>query len=265
KVSRLGDGCMAGMLRLIGFAIVLAAASSLQASFALAQNFPTRPIRIILGPSPDVFVRILAQQLQENFGQSVVIEPRPGGGGKIAVNAVSTAEPDGHTLLFATPTYTLSTAMKTATYDLEKELEPVSIFGLIAYVLVVHPGVPAQSVPELVALAKARPGQINCASAGIGTVPHIACEVLNKLAGIDLVHVPYRDVNSAMTGTVGGHVQAFFGVSATAKQQVESGTVRALAVTAAQRSILLPNVPTMAESGFPSFIMPGWGGLMAPA
>ena len=230
-----------------------------------AQALSNRPIKIILGPSPDVFVRVVAQQLQENLGQSVVIEPRPGAGGKIAVSSVATAEPDGHTLLFATPTYTLSTAMQTATYDIVKELEPVSMFGLIAYVLVVSPEVPAKSVTELVALAKARPGGLNCASAGIGTVPHIACEVMNKSAGIDLVHVPYRDVNSAMTGVVGGHVQMFFGVSATAKPQVESGSVRGLAVTAAKRSALMPAIPTMVESGFADFVMPGWGGLMAPA
>jgi tripartite-type tricarboxylate transporter receptor subunit TctC len=170
-----------------------------------------------------------------------------------------------HTLLFATPTYTLNAAMKLASYDLVKEFEPVSIIGLISYALVVHPSVPARSVAELVALAKARPGALNCASAGIGTVPHLACETLNKSAGVNVVHVPYRDVNAAMMGTVGGTVQMFVAVSTVARAQILSGTVRGLAVTTAQRSTLLPDLPTMVESGYPNFVMPGWGGFLAPA
>jgi tripartite-type tricarboxylate transporter receptor subunit TctC len=133
--------------------------------------------------------------LQQTWGQPVVVEPRAGAGGKVAVSAVTSAEPDGHTLLFATPTYTLNTAMKLASYDLVKEFEAVSIVGLISYALVVNPDLSVRSVAELVALAKSRPGQLNCASAGIGTVPHLACETLNKSAGVDIVHVPYRDVN----------------------------------------------------------------------
>jgi tripartite-type tricarboxylate transporter receptor subunit TctC len=229
-----------------------------------AQDFPTRPIRIVIGPSPDVFSRIIAEHLQQAWGQPVVVEPRPGAGGKLAAAAVAAAEPDGHTLLFATPTYTLNAAMKLASYDLVKEFEAVSIFGLISYALVVHPSVPAGSVAELVALAKSRPGALNCASAGIGTVPHLACETLNKSAAIDLVHVPYRDVNAAMMGTVGGTVQMFVAVSTVAKAQIAAGTVRGLAVTTAQRSKLLPQLPTMVEAGFPNFVMSGWGGFLAP-
>src|SRR6516162_5368005 len=232
---------------------------------ARAQDFPTRPIRLIVGPSPDVFSRIIAEHLQQAWGQPVVVEPRPGAGGKLAAAAVASAEPDGHTLLFATPTYTLNAAMQLASYDLVKEFEPVSIIGLISYALVVHPSVPARSVAELVALAKARPGALNCASAGIGTVPHLACETLNKSAGVNIVHVPYRDVNAAMMGTVGGTVQMFVAVSTVARAQILSGTVRGLAVTTAQRSTLLPDLPTMVESGYPNFVMPGWGGFLAPA
>src|SRR5713101_4267959 len=163
-----------------------------------AQTYPVRPIKIIVGPSPDVFSRIIAEHLHQAWGQPVVVEPRPGAGGKLAATAVSSAAPDGYTLLFATPTYTLNTAMKLASYDLMKEFEPVAIIGLISYALVVHPSVPAKSVSELVAYAKAHPGGLNCASAGIGTVPHLACELVNKLGGVDIVHVPYRDVNSGM-------------------------------------------------------------------
>lgn len=232
---------------------------------AQAQEFPNRPVKIIVGPSPDVFARIVAERLQQMWGQPVVVEQRPGGGGKIAVAAVTGAKPDGHTLLFATPTFTLATAMRLATYDFVKELEPAALTGLIAYAMVVHPSVPANSVADLVALAKAKPGQINCASAGYGTVPHLACETLNKVAGVEVVHVPFKDVNSAMMGVVGDHVEMFVAVSTVAKQQIAAGTVRGLAVTTAQRSALLPQLPTLAESGFPSFVMPGWGGLMAPA
>jgi tripartite-type tricarboxylate transporter receptor subunit TctC len=243
----------------------LMAAVAVHATHAKAEDYPTRPIRIIVGPSPDIFSRIIAEHLQQAFGQAVIVEPRPGAGGKIAASAVATAAPDGYTLLFATPTYTLNTAMKLASYDLIKEFEPVAIIGMISYALVVHPSVQATSVAELVAYAKAHPGGLNCASAGIGTVPHLACELMNKSAGVDIVHVPFRDVNSGMMATVSGTTQMFFGVSTNAKPQIESGALRGLAVSTAQRSVLLPTLPTMVESGFPDFVIPGWGGLIAPA
>ena len=128
----------------------------------------------------------------------------------------------------------------------------------IAYVLVIHSSVPAMSVAELVAYAKQTPGEVNCASAGIGTVPHLACEYLNKVAGTNILHVPYRDVNSATMATVGNVTQMFFGVSTSAKSQIDSNTLRGLAVSTAQRSLLLPDLPTMIESGYPTFDMPGW-------
>jgi tripartite-type tricarboxylate transporter receptor subunit TctC len=156
---------------------------------AHAQSFPNHPIKIIVGPSPDVFSRIIAEHLQQVWGQPVVVEPRPGAGGKLAVTAVSSAAPDGHTLLFATPTYTLNTAMKVASYDL-REFVPVANIGLISYALVTHSSVPATSVAEFVAHARQNPGKLNCASAGIGTVPHLACEYLNEVAGTNILHVP---------------------------------------------------------------------------
>jgi tripartite-type tricarboxylate transporter receptor subunit TctC len=255
----------AGRAKLAIYTISGLLAACLSAGDARAQAFPTRPIRLIVGPSPDIFSRIIGEHLQQAWGQPVVVEPRPGAGGKLAVSAVTGAEPDGHTLLFATPTYTLNTAMKLASYDLVKEFEAVSIVGLISYALVVNPDLPVRSVAELVALAKSRPGALNCGSAGIGTVPHLACETLNKSAGVDIVHVPYRDVNAAMMGTVSGTVQMFVGVSTTAKAQIQSGTVRGLAVTTAQRSTLLPDLPTLAESGAPGFEAALRYGLAAPA
>ena len=247
--------------------IVALALTSVSVSVASAQapNFPNHTIKIIVGPSPDVFSRIVAEHLQQAWGQPVVVEPRPGAGGKLAATAVQTAAPDGHTILFATPTYTLNTVMKLASYDLVKEFVPVAIIGLISYALVTHPSVPAKSASELVAYAKANPGKLNCASAGIGTAPHIACEYLNTLAAINILHVPYRDVNSGMMATVGNVTQMFFGVATNAKPQIESGALRGLAVSTARRSQLLPDLPTMIESGYPTFDMPGWGGLITTA
>ena len=228
-------------------------------------DFPKHAIKLIVGPSPDVFSRIVAEHLQEAWGQPVIVEPRPGAGGKIAVNAVLAAPPDGYTMLFTTPTYTLNTAMKVATYDLLKEFDAVAIVGLISYALVAHPSVPAKSVPELINYAKRNPGKLNCASAGIGTVPHLACEYLNKIAGVSIVHVPFRDVNSAMMATVGNTTQIFFGVAANAKAQIDAGALRGLAVSTERRSLLLPDLPTMIEVGNPTFNMPGWGGFITPA
>jgi tripartite-type tricarboxylate transporter receptor subunit TctC len=232
---------------------------------ATAQDFPNRAIKIIVGPSPDVFSRIVGERLQTRFGQPVVVEPRPGAGGKLAVNDVLNAPADGYTLLFATPTYTLNTAMRVATYDLIKQFEPVAMVGLISYALVVNPDVPAKSVAELVAYAKQNPGKLNCASAGIGTVPHLACEYLNKVAGTAITHVPFRDVNSGMMATVSNVTQMFFGVATNAKPQIESGALRGLAVSTPQRSLLLPELPTIIEAGYPTFNMPGWGGFIARA
>src|ERR1051326_6308592 len=241
------------------------AMGAVQIAAAQAQNYPNHPVKIIVGPSPDIFSRIVAEHLQQVWGQPVIVEPRPGAGGKLAVGAVSSAAPDGHTMLFATPTYTLNTAMKTATYDLMKELVPAAIIGVISYALVVHPSVPAKTVAELVAYAKQTPGKVNCASAGIGTVPHLACEYLNKVAGTQILHVPYRDVNSGTMATVGNTTQMFFGVSTSAKSQIDGGALRGIAVSTARRSVLLPQLPTMVEAGFSTFDMPGWGGLFATA
>lgn len=247
------------------FAIALLAGLLPVAAAAQAQNYPNRPIRIIVGPSPDAVARVVGQYLHETWGQPVVVEPRTGAGGQIAAMTVATAEPDGHTFLFATPSYTLNTAMKTASYDLLKDFAPAALFGTGAYTLVVHPSVPAQTVAELIALAKSQPEKLNCASAGIGTAPHLACETFNRIPGVKVVHVPYRNVNEAMNGVVAGHVQMFVAVSLVAKAQMQSGSVRGLATTGPQRSVLLPDLPTLAESGYPDFVMSGWNGLLAPA
>jgi tripartite-type tricarboxylate transporter receptor subunit TctC len=207
----------------------------------------------------------MGQHLQETWGQPVVIEARTGAGGQIAATTVASSDPDGHTLLFATPSYTLNTAMKTASYDVVRDFDAAGLIGTGAYTLVVHPSVPAKTFGELITLAKAQPGKLNCASAGIGTAPHIACEAFNKIPGVNVVHIPYRNVNEAMSGVVGNHVQMFVAVSLVAKQQMQSGGVRALATTGTKRSMLMPELPTLAESGYPNLVLGSWNGFLAPA
>ena len=252
---------MAIRLRKCALALVLLTAGVAPAA---AQTFPTKPIRIIVGPSPDAVARVIGQHLQETWGQPVVVEARTGAGGALAANTVTSSEPDGHTLLFATPSYTLNTVLKTASYDALRDFAPVGLIGTGSYTLVVHPSVPAKSFAELIALAKAQPGKLNCASAGIGTAPQIACEAFNRIPGVNIVHVPYRNVNEAISGVVGNHVQIFVAVSLVAQQQMQSNAVRALATTGARRSQLLPELPTIAESGYPNIVLGSWNGFFAP-
>jgi len=247
----------------------MAALAAVGASLALpndagAQDFPTRPVRIIVGPSPDVFSRIIAERLQEMWKQPVIIEQRPGGGGKLAVAAVTGAQPDGHTLLFATPTFTLATAMRLATYDFAKDFEPTAMMGLIAYALVVHPSVPAQSVEELVAYAKANPGKLNY-GAPIGTPPQLMGELFRTLAGIDIVFVPYKGAALALTDLLAGRTQMTILSTAVIVPPILAGKLRALAVTSTARWHELPDVPTMTEAGFAGFPQGSWTAVVAPA
>jgi len=244
-------------------ALIVAFLLSALASVA-AQTFPSKPVRIIVGPSPDAVARVVGQHLQETWGQPVVIEARTGAGGALAANTVAQSEPDGHTLLFATPSYTLNTVLKTASYDALRDFAPVGLIGTGSYTLVVHPSVPAKSFAELIALARAQPGKLNCASAGIGTAPQIACEAFNKIPGVNFVHVPYRNVNEAISGVAGNHVQVFVAVSLVARQQMQANAVRALATTGAKRSQLLPELPTIAEAGYPNIVLGSWNGFFAP-
>ena len=232
---------------------------------ASAQDFPSRTIRLIVGPSPDAITRIFADRMQKHWGTPVIVEPRPGAGGDIAAKAVSTADPDGYTLLNATSSFTLNTALQLANYDFVKDFDPVAIINLSSFVLIVNKSLPVNSLQELIALAKSKPGELNCGSAGQGTPPHLACEMFNKLAGVQTVHVPFREANASINALLGGHVQMSFAVSAVARGQIEGGTVRALAVTTAQPSNLFPGVPTMAQAGLSGFEITGWGSFMAPA
>jgi len=235
------------------------------ASAAPAQDYPSRFIRVIVGPGPDIPARLFGPKITEALGQQVVIEPRPGAGGVIAAQTVATAPPDGYSLLLATASYTINTALQTSPYDMRKDFAPVMLATTAPFVLVVHPSVPAKTLQELIALARARPGGLNYASSGVGTPPHLAGELFKTMAGIDVVHVPFREANSALNAVVGGAVQMMFSIASVTQPQIAAGTVRGLGVTTLKTSPLVPDMPTIAQSGLPDFEVIGWNGFVAPA
>jgi tripartite-type tricarboxylate transporter receptor subunit TctC len=212
------------------------------------------------GGTSDIIARVLAQKLSERFGQSVVVENRPGANGSIGVNQVVRAEPDGHTLLaVASSALTLNPIFyKSLSYDVGRDLAPISRTGQVTNVLVVHPSVPAKDLKELVALAKEKPGELIYASQGVGSNGHLIAEQFRLRAGIDYRHVPYKGSAPAMQDLLGGRVQIMFDNLPSALPQIKSGNLRALAVTTAERSALLPDVPTVAEMGYPGFDSPAW-------
>jgi tripartite-type tricarboxylate transporter receptor subunit TctC len=233
--------------------------------------FPTRPIRLIVGYPPggstDIAARLVAQKLTPVFGQTVVVDNRAGASGTIAASIVASAEPDGHTLSFAaSPEAAIYRAlMKNPPYDSLKDFQPVTLVGRVPFMLVVHPSVSANSVKELVALAKAKPGTINFASFGSGTSNHLVGEAFRAATGIDIVHIPYKGSAPAIADLLGGQVQMTFDAVPVVLPQVKAGKLKALAVATAKRSPLAPNVPTMDESGVPGFTGGTWFGVLAPA
>ena len=247
-------------------AVILALACLLNSSMtASAQDYPNRYIRVIVGPGPDLVARLFGPKITEILGQQVVIEPRPGAGGVIAAQTVATAPPDGYTLLQATASYTINTALETSALDMRKDFAAIGRASTSPFILVVHPSVPARTVQELIALAKSKPGGLNYASSGIGTPPHLAGELFKAMAGVDIVHVPFREANSALNAVVSGAVQIMFSISSTTQPQVVAGTVRGLAVTTLKASPLVPGMPSIADSGLPGYEVTGWNGFVAPA
>lgn len=242
-----------------------AGAAVLLATAATAQTYPDKPIRLIVGSGPDIIPRIFASKLAEVWTPPVVVDPRPGVGGALAAEIVAKSQPDGYTLLWVTSAHAMLPAFSVGNYNLTTDFAPVALATICPYVLVVHPSLPVQSVSDLVALARAQPGKLNYGSAGNGSPGHLAVELLKSQAPINVVHVPYKVVASAMTELVGGQVQFVFQVGAAVRGFIESGKVRALAVTPAQRSRVFPDLPTMVESGFPGYEMNGWNGILAPA
>lgn len=257
-------------MSLIAGILTAAALALFGAAPAWAQDFPSKTIRLVVpyppGGTADILARAIGQQISERLGQTVVIENRPGAGTAIGTDAVAKSEPDGHTLLMGTvSSHAITPAVNPVQYDPVKDFTPIAGVASVPFILIVHPSVPAKSVQELIALAKSQPGRINYASAGNGTSNHLAGEMFESMAGIDMVHVPYRGSAPALSDVIAGHVQSMFDLSATALPQVRSNAVRALAITSGKRSDLAPELPTVAESGLPGFEVTAWFGVFAPA
>ena len=230
-----------------------------------AANYPTKPIRWVTGGGPDAMARILGQKFTEAWGQQIVIEERGGGGGMMSADLVSRATADGYTLLLATGTHTISPNYFKTSYHMERDFAPVSLLGVITFILCVHPSLSVKSVDELLALAKARPGEINYTSGGTGSPAHIITELLRLRTAINVVHVPYKTVGQAVIGLLGNQAQFMFVVSPASVPQIKAGRLRGLAVTTLKRSSAVPDLPTMVEAGVPDFDAAAWNGMLVPA
>jgi len=240
------------------------------ALLARGAEFPTRPVRIIVPSTPagglDVLARLLAPKLTEKWGQQIVIENRAGAGGIIGTEIAAKATPDGHTLLLVAAGYSANPFLyKKLPYDTPKDFAPVTILGFAPNVLVVHPSVGASTLKELIALAKQKPGQLTYASSGVGTSGHLAMALLERSAGVKMVHVPYKGAGAATAAVVAGETQMLFSATAAVMPQVKSGRIKALAVTSARRWPSIPDVPTVAEAALPGYAVDGWYAMLAPA
>jgi tripartite-type tricarboxylate transporter receptor subunit TctC len=240
-------------------------------SAAAQDKYPSRTVHVIV-PTPaggpvDVMARLVANQISPTLGQNVIIDNRGGAGNTIGSAEAARATPDGYTLLYSSSSGLVIAPMlqKSAGYDPLKSYDPVALVAATANILVVHPSVPVKSVAELIDYAKTQPGKINFSSGGIGTLPHLIGEYFKSRAGIDVIHVPYRGGGPSIQDVVAGHIQFTFEGISVLLPLIKAGQLRALAVTSAQRSPLLPDVPTMIESGFPNFTTSAWTGLLAPA
>ena len=232
---------------------------------AFAQTYPVRPVRVVVGPGQDLVARLVSQKLTGAWGQQVIVDPRPGGGGANAADIASKAAADGYTWLLSTAVFTINPALYAKPpYDLVRDFDPVALWGTATFLLVVHPSVPAKSVAELIQLARQKPGQLNYASAGVGTPPHLAGEMLKSMARVNLFHVPYKSVAATIPDLLSGQVQMSFQFAPTALPYVRNGKLRGLAVTSAKRSLIAPELPTVAESGLPGFEVVGWNGVHVP-
>jgi tripartite-type tricarboxylate transporter receptor subunit TctC len=253
-----------------GVAVALACAFA--ASAATAQTWPQagKPIRIVVPTAPsggnDIMARIVAQKLGERMKTSVIVENKAGGNGAIGTEYVAKSPADGYTVLFGyIATFGINPVLSKVPYDPVKDFAPITLIAEAPGILVVHPSVAAKNVQELAALAKQKPGDLSYASAGNGTAPHIAAEMFKQLAGVDMLHVPYKGSGPAVADTLAGQTKVMFPSLVAAAQHVRTGKLRALAVTGKRRSPLFPELPTVAESGLPGFEITQWYGFLAPA
>jgi len=243
---------------------------ALTATAAWAQPYPNRPVRMIVpfapGGATDIIARTVAQNLAEQLGQPVAVENKPGAGTTVGNAEVAKAKPDGYTLLFAPTPFVISQVVyPTLPYDPKKDFTPVSLLATSPFILVTHPSVPAKSVGELVALAKAKPGTLTFCSAGNGTVPHLAGELFKLRAGVDVVHVPYKGGGPAIVDLVSGQVNMMFATPIEVASMVQAGKLSVLGTTSLTRLPAYPGVPTLAESGYPGFEVASFFGVLAPA
>jgi tripartite-type tricarboxylate transporter receptor subunit TctC len=234
----------------------------------LAQAYLSKTVHLIDGFSPggstDIVGRLIAQKLSDSFGQPVVVENRPGATGTVAAEMVAKSPPDGHVMLIVPLTFTVSPSLYKLPYDPVKDLAPVTLVASAPLMLVVHPSVPVKSVAELIAYSKANPGKLHFGSGGVGSTPHLAGEMLKSMAGIDATHVPYKGGGPALADLAGGQIQFMVENIPSTAPYVASGKLRALAVTDLKRSPVLPDVPTLDESGVKGYQIIGWNGLFLP-
>lgn len=252
-------------LRMLG-ALLLCAGT---ASIATAQTYPTKPIRLIVpfppGGSNDIVGRVIAAQLTERLGRTVIVDNRSGAGGTIGTEIAAKSQPDGHTLLIISVPHTYNPWLYKLPYDPVKAFVPVSMIGTAPSNLAVHPGLPVNSVKDLIALARAKPGQIHFATAGVGTFTHLSSELFRSMAGLDLVHVPFKGGGPAIISVVAGQTQMIFGTLIQNLPHIRPGRLKALGMGSNKRSAALPEVPTIAESGLPGYEAANWWGILAPA
>ncbi|MEA3154800.1 MAG: hypothetical protein QOK44_2389 [Betaproteobacteria bacterium] len=258
--------------RTIAFAACLATSSTatIVAHATETPQYPSKTVRIVVPYTPgggvDIMARLFAAKLTERLGQQFIVENRPGGGTIIGTEAVARAAPDGYTLLFANPALTATPALADKVpYDTAKSFASIGMVGSSFNVLVVHPSLPVRTVKELVSLAKARPGELNYASAGTGSAIHLAMELFQNASGIDVVHIAYKGASPAITDVLGGQVPLMFATTPPAVEHMRTGKLRALGVSSARRLAVLPAVPTIAESGYPGFEVNNWYAVVAPA
>jgi tripartite-type tricarboxylate transporter receptor subunit TctC len=244
---------------------------AVSAGTALADEYPSKPIRLVVpfaaAGTTDFLARAIAQKLGSNLGTSVVVDNRPGAGGNIGSDIVAKSEPDGYTLLLGTVgTHAINASLyKKMPYDTVKDFAPVTLVASVPNMVVVHPSVPAKSIKELIALAKAKPGSLSFGSSGSGSSIHLSGELFKSMAGVDMLHVPYKGSGPAVSDLIGGQINMMFDNMPSSLPHVKAGRLRAIAVTSGKRSPAMPDLPTVAEAGVPGYESVAWFGVLAPA
>lgn len=249
--------------------VVVALAAMAMAGTAFAQGFPSRPVRLVISFAPggtaDTVGRIVGEGLSARLGQPVVADNRPGANSAIASGIVAQSNPDGHTIVIVAAGFAVNPSLrKKLPYDSLRDFAPIGLAGTGPYLLSVHPSVPAKTVSEFVSWAKARPGKVTYASTGIGSPPHLAAELLKSMAGLDLVHVPYKGGGQVMPDFLAGRIPMFFGSISTLVAHIRAGKLNAIAMTTPKRAPAMPEVPTFEESGLKGYDVTGWYGILAP-